>query len=69
MRGRAALGLSLTLLSGGPRLAASNFLNPRRPPEHGNSPNIGYNRTAIRRKDGLGEEPCARSVLFCSVSQ
>jgi hypothetical protein len=21
------------------------------------------------RKDGLGEEPCARSVLFCSVSQ
>jgi len=21
------------------------------------------------RKDGLGKEPCARSVLFCSVSQ
>jgi hypothetical protein len=21
------------------------------------------------RKDGLGEEPCARSVSFCSVSQ
>ena len=21
------------------------------------------------RKDGLGEEPCAQSVLFCSVSQ
>ena len=24
---------------------------------------------AATRKDGLGEEPCARSVLFCSVSQ
>ena len=23
----------------------------------------------IVRKDGLGEEPCARSILFCSVSQ
>src|SRR5262249_10933947 len=33
------------------------------------SPNIGYNRTASDEKDGLGEEPCARSVLVCSASQ
>jgi hypothetical protein len=49
--------------------AGTDFSPARKSVPYSESPNIGYNRTAIRRKDELGEEPCARSVLFCSVSQ
>src|SRR5262249_15539803 len=51
----------------GPRLAASNFLNPRRPPSTAIVP---ISATIAQPSDEKTDwEPCARSVLFCSVSQ
>jgi len=51
----------------GPRLAASNFLNPRRPPSTAIVP---ISATIAQPSDKKTDwEPCARSVLFCSVSQ